>query len=95
MLAVGHVVGQVHEHSNTCSERGGLRRWQIRSGVLLIHICMARTLLVLGSLVEAQQRTHLRDMFVVGFDGQSPIIMQEVAPLEEADLITWLLHHLN
>ena len=95
MLAVRHVVGKVHEHSNTCSKRSALSWRQVRCGVFLVHICMAGVFLVLGPLVDAQQRAHLRHMFVMGLDCQTPIIMQEVAPLEEADLVTWLLHHLN
>ena len=75
MLEVRHVIGQVHEDAHARTKSGGRIGRQIWARVELVHICMTWVFLVLSSTVDTQQGTHLRNVFVMGLYGQTPILM--------------------
>ena len=89
MLAVWHVIGQVlHEDAHASTKSGGRIGRQIWARVELVHICMTWAFLVLSSTVDTQQGAHLRNVFVMGLYGQTPILMQKETSFQKTHFIT-------
>jgi hypothetical protein len=95
MLAVRHVVGQVHEDAHARTESGGRSGRQVWTVVQLIHVCMTWTLLALGSTIDTQQGAHLRNMLVMGLYGQTHILMQKKTSFQKTHFITWFLQNIH